>query len=72
VEHDILLVLSFLLFSKRHFCNIIQYSAIAPGRKPLRTLNGKLASYKNILKINPLHFILSSSLVTNGESIAYP
>jgi hypothetical protein len=54
VENDI--ILSFLLFSKRRFCNIIQYCAVAPGRKPIRILNGKLASYKNILKINPLQF----------------
>ena len=48
--------LIFLLFSKRLICNIIQYSAVAPGRKPLRILNGKMVSYKNILKINLLHF----------------
>jgi hypothetical protein len=35
---------------------MIEYSAVAPGRKPLRILYGKLSSYKNILKINPLHF----------------
>jgi hypothetical protein len=56
VEHNVIILL--LLFSKRHFYNIIQYSAVASGRKPLRIHNGKLTSYKNIFKINPLHFYL--------------